>query len=192
MKDFNDEPMRLWIKSNELKFKAFLFLFHSGETPYVKLLDQLKNGSHLGRGEFPLTVSIMYYLLVIHSGRINHNSRHKVGQMRVTSLTNVIFAHRGVSNENYGRAKSNHVPGAYGTNIYKLCYYCNKHGQFTFNCPHMYRHRQNQGSGCYVFVLVQVTIQLNQSNKYFKVINKHWILVGTCSTAIASNNIGVM
>ena len=49
--EVNDEPTVLYIKSEDENFKAFLFVCCSDDTRYGDLLDQIKDGSHLGRYE---------------------------------------------------------------------------------------------------------------------------------------------
>ena len=100
-------------------------------------------------------------------------------QIGDTSRPHVMFSQRVVYNENYCRSESNHIPGVYRTTIYMLCYNFKQHGHFSCKFPHPYRRRQNQVNGRNVVGLIKVSIQLTQSKKYLKVINKHLILIDT-------------
>ena len=80
MDKVNYKSTGLYIKPEEEKFKAIIFLSCVDDTRYDNLLYQLKDGSHFGWGKYPLTLSINYALLVRYSGQIDHNRRLKGGQ----------------------------------------------------------------------------------------------------------------
>ena len=85
----------------------------------------------------------------------------------------------GAHNKNDGKSETNNVPSVGRTTIPMLCYNCNQHGHFSYNCPHYDRLRQNQDSGSNVVGIVHMGIQPTQSNKYLKVINKQWVILNT-------------
>ena len=69
-----DPPTDKEILVEEDKFKAMCFLTRADDVRFKNLLKQLKDGSFLGRDEYPTTVTDAYDLLVRTSGAFKRSS----------------------------------------------------------------------------------------------------------------------
>ena len=72
------------------------------DTRYEKLLYHLKDGLQLGQDKYPITIFSIYDLLVMNSRHIDHKRRHKRGQRVGTARPDIMFAQKGITNENDG------------------------------------------------------------------------------------------
>jgi len=144
-------------------------LAKSDEKRYKKLLTDLKDGSHLGRDEYPKTLVDFFHLMNRTSGLLERTNSN---QNRESSGDG--SGDRGSSFTQTGRGEQGtYVPVA-GTdgrlipNI--LCYNCDTPGHYSGQCPEPDRREQGQrGSSSDIFGISMVQ---NESDRDIALIDE--------------------
>ena len=118
------------IEEEEERSKAILLLKLADEGRYGALSNSLKEGTFLGRDEYPTTVATMYELITKHSGPISGQRSQGIGARR-SGFQLVQQAQCLPVNEQDKELIS-------GTDVrvfQVICYNCNKKGHYASCCP---------------------------------------------------------
>ena len=122
------------MRREEDKFKAVIFLKRADEGRYKKLMSDLKEGSHLGRDEYPKSVAGDFDLLNRASGQLDkYNPQHQGASHR-----------SGGNSVQTGDEGNGPVPGTddrLKPDI--LCYNCSRKGHYAGQCPEEDRRGQD-------------------------------------------------
>lgn len=136
--DDDDSPTFAEIKAEKEKLKAILLLKRADEQRYKKLLTNHRDGSHLGRDEYPKNISAAYDLSNRSSGQLDRNTGRNAVQGRNNANHGGNFAQRGQSQQENtdGSLVCMPIAGTDGRLLPSImCYNCNKFGHYLGQCP---------------------------------------------------------
>ena len=181
------------IKVEEEAFKAMCLFKRADTTRFGELHEELKNGTYLGRDEYPTTTAATYDLLVRRSsggiqgrgsGRGRGFDRGGRGRGRGRGRggdTRVAFAQQATGDDNF-------VPGIDGTIIRSVtCWGCNQPGHVLNNCPSAATNPTGRG-GRTGRQHVTVEYAFTQAGG----ISKSKLLLDTASTCNCTNNLDLV
>ena len=172
-------PSEEQIQKEEEMFKAIILLARSDEKRYKKLLTDLKDGSHLGRDEYPKSVAACFDLMNRTSGQLERNDSNFSRSSRGTGSGGRGSSFAQASREEQGTCVP--VAGSDGRSLPNItCYNCDTPGHYAGQCPEPDRREQGQqGSSSVTFGISMVQ---NESDRDIALIDENWILLDTCST----------
>ena len=160
------------IKTEIEKLKAMVMMRRADPGRFGSLLSTLDDGVNLDRDEYPETVTAAYELLQRTSSNISGDksfAKSRGNRMR-NKFTNVMFAQRKTSND--GANSNSPIPGRNGKVYDDIeCYNCNERDHYSDQCTKADRRNKN-------VILAQFIL----TQQDMEVVNKHWLLLDTCST----------